>query len=66
MEQNQNKEQEIMIQVLESIRHITEKAIGYRVDCSVTSGSYKPNVLKKEKNDVINISIKLEKEEVVI
>ncbi len=58
------KEQDIMIQILDSIRQITEKANGYKIDCSVTSGSYKPNVLKKEKNDVINISIKLEKEEV--
>ena len=65
MEQNQMKEQGIIIQILESIKHITEKASGYKVDCSVNSGSYKPNVFRKGKNDVISISIKLEKEEAV-
>jgi hypothetical protein len=65
MENSTLKEQGIIIQILDSIKQITEKAQGYKVDCSVTSGSYKPNVLRKEKNDVINISIKLEKEEAV-
>jgi hypothetical protein len=55
-------EQQLLNQILESIKQIVEKSNGYTVDFGVRNENYKPDFLRKKKNKIIAINIRLEKE----
>lgn len=55
-------DQQLINQILQSIQQIVDKCEGYTIDVSLRNENYKPNILRKEKNKIICINVKLEKE----
>jgi len=48
-------------QILKAIKLVSQAADGYCMDCSINNESLKRNPFLKERMNVINIQIKLEK-----